>query len=51
MINGNYDTMCERVIAIIDFLVLNKGNFCIYKEPNGILNIFDNPENHSFTRI
>lgn len=45
VINGNYDTMCERVIAIIDFLVLNKGNFCIYKEPNGILNIFDNSSN------
>ena len=45
VINGNYDTMCERVIAVIDYLVSNKGYFCNYKEPNGILNIFDNSSN------
>lgn len=45
VINGNYDTMCDRVIAVIDYLVSNKGYFCNYKEPNGILNIFDNSSN------
>lgn len=37
--------MQERIHAVSEYLYENRGNICIYKEPNEILNIFDNPSN------
>lgn len=45
IIKGLYTNMQERIHAVSEYLYENRGNICIYKEPNEILNIFDNPSN------